>query len=275
MPCAALMASSARKDSRTSPEGAISHHQVTYSLGQLRLVGMVLLVGVASRILAWLLALIFPAGQEAGPLDRLAHLTSLSNWLLLLPLGVSLYLLGGGRQRLPREFALLDLVHNSLVPLAVGCLVVLPAFTLHDVGSLNQQGLVQLQKLEQVQTKQNLLVDQARKAGNAATVVQLAKGAGLSLPAMAGEPASLASWRLERLLEQQRQKELQNDTLLRLSPYEQELMSKRRSLTTVLLQLITGAGLLLLQRQSKSQIQRHGLKPHLFFRVDPVRGGRK
>jgi len=188
---------------------------------------------------------------------------------------VSLYLLGGGRQRLPREFPLLDLVHNSLLPLAVGCLVVLPAFTLHDVGSLNQQGLVQLQRLEQLQTKQNQLVDQARKAGDAAKVVQLAKGAGLSMPAMAGEPAALASWRLERLLEQQRQKELEKDTLLRLTPYEQELMSKRRSMSTVLLQLITGVGLLLLKRQSSSQIQRHGLTPPLFFRVDPVRGGRK
>jgi hypothetical protein len=39
----------------------------------------------------------------------------------------------------------------------------------------------------------------------------------------------------------------------------------------VVLQVITGIGLLVLHRQGSREIYRHGLTPALFFRNDPVR----
>ena len=41
-----------------------------------------------------------------------------------------------------------------------------------------------------------------------------------------------------------------------------------RLITTLLLQAVTGAGMLLIRRQGRRQMQRLGLTPVLFFRTD-------
>ncbi|MFN5695499.1 MAG: hypothetical protein ACK486_00505 [Cyanobacteriota bacterium] len=236
--------------------------------------GLLLILGILTRLLPWVLNLLL-GSELAHPLERLGDLTTISNWLLLLPLGVALYFLGGGRQRLPKEFVFIELLHNSLKILGGLCLVLLPACTLHDVAALNQQLGVQTTRLEQLNANQSKVALRAAEAGNSAEMVALAKGVSLTLPAVPGESTAMTRWRLQNELDKQRQQELKKLNLINQPLYEQVLMSKRSTVTTILLQLITGVGLLLIRRQSGQQIKRHGLTPPLFFRVDPVRGGRK
>ena len=101
-------------------EAIVQQHQLHYSLVQLRLVGILLLLLIASRGLEAVITL------QAPPIQKLSSLTGLSNWLPLLPLGISLYLLGGGRQRRRQEFIPTEALHRGLLPLALACLLLLP-----------------------------------------------------------------------------------------------------------------------------------------------------
>ncbi|MEB3333233.1 MAG: hypothetical protein VKI83_12165 [Synechococcaceae cyanobacterium] len=124
-------------DPRAHVDSWILNNQIDYSLGQLRLVG-VLLLGV---LLARLLVLLF-SGPDSDLLNRLSAISALATWLPLLPLGISLYLLGGGRSRLPREPAFTTLVHHSLLPQALVCGLALPGVIL--VLAARAQGLSDL-----------------------------------------------------------------------------------------------------------------------------------
>lgn len=118
-------------DPRAWVDARIQNNQFTYSLLQLRLVGVVLMLIVVARLVVFLFA-----GLHVSPLEQLAALGGLANWLPLLPLAISLYLLGAGRHRLPRERHLLVLVHHSLLPLSLLALLVLPATILHNLKVL-------------------------------------------------------------------------------------------------------------------------------------------
>ncbi|MBM5822913.1 MAG: hypothetical protein FJ082_10835 [Cyanobacteria bacterium K_Offshore_surface_m2_011] len=180
------------RDTRDEVDSIVNRHQLDYSLGQLRLVGLLLLVLELSTLL---LAGSF-ASVEA-PAGRLNGLIGLSPALPLLPVGFGLYLLGGGHRRHRREQPWTGALHHTLLPLGLVLLLLLPAVTIHDAATLFGER-------------------------------QLAP------------PTSL----------------------------QQHLLNPVRLITTLLLQGITGAGLLLIRRQGRRQMQRLGLTPALFFRTD-------
>lgn len=78
------------RDARDRVDEIVLEHQLHYSLMQLRLVGLLMLLFLLARGLPLLL------GFDGPPIEQLASITALSNGLPLLPLGISLYLLGGG-----------------------------------------------------------------------------------------------------------------------------------------------------------------------------------
>ncbi|MFM7361846.1 MAG: hypothetical protein ACKO25_08495 [Cyanobium sp.] len=88
---------------------------------------------------------------------------------------------------------------------------------------------------------------------------------------MTAEPVELSRWRFSQVIEKELSHLRRQRPILSLSPYELELLSLPRVASTLLLQLITGVGLLLLQRQGSREIHRHGLSSAMFFRLDPVR----
>jgi len=180
------------RDTRDEVDSIVNRHQLDYSLGQLRLVGLLLLVLELSTLL---LAGSF-ASVEA-PAGRLNGLIGLSPALPLLPVGFGLYLLGGGHRRHRREQPWTGALHRTLLPLGLVLLLLLPAVTVHDAATLFSQR-------------------------------QLAP----------------------------------------LSPLHQHLLNPVRLITTLLLQGVTGAGLLLIRRQGRRQMRRLGLTPALFFRTD-------
>lgn len=122
-----------RTDPRAWVEARIQSNHFNYSLVQLRLVGVLLILIVLSRLVVFLFA-----GLHLGPLEKLSSLGTLASALPLLPLGISLYLLGAGRNRLRQEHRVMMLLHYSLLPLALMVLLALPAVILHQV-SLGQQ----------------------------------------------------------------------------------------------------------------------------------------
>ena len=141
------MSRSSSRDERAHVDAIVKQHQLQYSLVQLRLVGILLLLLLASRCLEALITL------QAPPIQKLAALTNLSNWLPLLPLGISLYLLGGGRQRRRQEFVPTEALHRGLLPMALACLVLLPWLTLQDVVTLSreQRQAVAVEQSQQIQ----------------------------------------------------------------------------------------------------------------------------
>ncbi len=84
------------QDSRDEVDRIVHRHQLDYSLGQLRLVGLLLLAVALGSLMVNL-----AFGVVDSPQARLAALVGLTPALPLLPLGFSLYLLGGGAQAAP------------------------------------------------------------------------------------------------------------------------------------------------------------------------------
>jgi hypothetical protein len=183
--------STSSTDPRTSLEARIRDNQLTYSLLQLRLVGVLLLLLLVGRLLVFLVT-----GMHVAPIERLSALGTMASWLPLLPLAISLYLLGAGRRRHSRDAAMATWAHFCLLPLALLCVLLLPGAILRDLH---------LARLAPLQT---------------------------------------------------------------LSPYQLELLSPLRCATAIVLSVIAGLGLVLLYRQSASEIARHGLTPSLFFKAD-------
>lgn len=253
------------RDARDQVDEVVQAHQLHYSLVQLRLVGVIMMFIIARGLLPLLLHLTSP------PIERLASLTALSNGLPLLPLGISFYMLGGGRQRLPQEFLPATLLHRALVPLALACLLLLPAITLHSVIPLSQQRAEAMARQDDLQSSHRDWLAQAEQASNADQVRQLARRHEIRLPSMPGEPVDLSRWRLAKTLDQELTTLRRQRPILSLSPYELELLGLPRTSATILLQLITGAGLLLLHRQGCREMRRHGLSAAMFFSLDPAR----
>jgi hypothetical protein len=254
------------RDARDRVDEVVQGHQLHYSMVQLRLVGLLMLLFVLGRGLLPLLLSV-----DTAPIERLASLTALSGVLPLLPLGISLYLLGGGRQRLPQEFIPATLLHRALVPLALTCLLLLPAITLHSVISLSQERNEAKEDLEVLQSAHRRLLEDAEQATTAAQIRDLAGRQQIKLPITPGEPADLSRWRLAQAFQLEISKLPSEQPLLKLSPYQLELLSLQRTAGSLLLQLITGGGLLMLHKQSRREMLRHGFSPSIFFRMDPVR----
>lgn len=259
------MSPSPRQDARAQVDAIVQEHQLQYSLVQLRVVGILLLLLVGSRCLEAAFSI------QGPPIQKLSALSALSNWLPLLPLGISLYLLGGGRRRQRREFLPTEVLHRSVLPLALVCLLLLPWLTLHDVVKLNHQRRLALQQEQARISREAEWLATAERSTSAAQIQSLAQRNGVKVPIPLGEPVELSRWRFTRAVELARQKNRMSTPLLALSPWEQELLSLPRATSTVVLQLITGIGLLVLHRQGSKEIYRHGLNPSLFFRTDPVR----
>lgn len=180
------------RDTRDEVDSIVHRHQLDYSLAQLRLVGLVLLVlELATLLLAGSFASVEP------PAGRLNGLIGLSPALPLLLVGFGLYLLGGGHRRHRHEQPWTGALHHTLLPLGLVLLLLLPAVTIHDAAVLFNQ----------------------RQAAP-------------------------------------------------LSPMHQHLLNPVRLVTTLLLQGVTGAGLLLNWLQGRRQMRRLGLTPALFFRAD-------
>ncbi|MFN9618794.1 MAG: hypothetical protein ACK55X_03645 [Synechococcaceae cyanobacterium] len=259
------MSSSPRRDARAQVDAIVQSHQLQYSLVQLRVVGILLLLLVASRCLEAALSI------QGPPIQKLSAISALSNWLPLLPLGISLYLLGGGRRRQRWEFLPTELLHRCVLPFALVCLVLLPWFTLHDVVRLNQQRRLALQEEQARISRQAEWLAIAERTPSSAQIQTLALRNGVNVPIQAGEPVELSRWRFSRAVDVAQQQVRRSSPLLSLSPWEQEVLSLPRAASTVVLQVITGIGLLVLHRQGSREIHRHGLNPSLFFRTDPVR----
>lgn len=260
------MSRSSSRDERAHVDAIVQQHQLHYSLVQLRLVGMLLLLLLASRCLEAVIML------QAPPIQKLSALTSLSNWLPLLPLGISLYLLGGGRQRRRQEFIPAEVLHRSLLPLALACLLLLPWLTLQDVATLNRERRAAVEQEQALQISNSEWSFLAERTQSSAQIRALAQRAQVKVPIPAGEPVELSRWRFDRALEIAEQTSRKNNPLLNLTPWELQAFSPPRTIANVTLQVITGFGLLLLHRQGSREMQRHGLSVSLFFRSDPVRG---
>lgn len=260
------MSRSSSRDERAQVDAIVQQHQLHYSLVQLRLVGMLLLLLLACRCLEAVITL------EAPPIQKLAALTNLSNWLPLLPLGISLYLLGGGRQRRREEFIPTEALHRSLLPLALACLLLLPWLTLKDMVTLNRERRVAVEQEQTLQISNSEWSLLAERSQSSEQIRALARRAQVKVPIPAGEPVELSRWRFDRALEIAEETSRKANPLLNLTPWELQAFSTPRAIATVALQLITGFGLLLLHRQGSREMHRHGLSVSLFFRSDPVRG---
>lgn len=134
-------------DARDQADTNVLRNNITYSLAQLRLIGLLCIAVVLAQLGTLALAL-----TGAGLEQRLEALLHFCPWLLLLPFGIALYLLGGGHHRLRREFPLLEVTHHSLLPLGLACLLLLPALTTHDwirLRSGRQQADMQWREIQQ------------------------------------------------------------------------------------------------------------------------------
>jgi hypothetical protein len=257
------------KDSRDIVDGFVHRHQLDYSLSQLRLVGLLLLSGSLGCLL-----LEAGFGGFEPPPARLSGLMSISPVLPLLPLGSGLYLLGGGHRRHRREQPWAPALHRALLPLGLIVLVVFPVITILDAARLASDRRQAGKETEERLASQQQNLERIRAAGTAAEIARLGRSHGLTIPAEPGESKAVGLWRYDMSLERQGREAQAASSRLSLSPLSQDLLNPVRLLSTLLLQGITGAGLLLLREQGLRMMRRVGLTPSLFFRTDatgPVR----
>ncbi len=104
-------------------------------------------------------------------------------------------------------------------------------------------------------------------APSAVAVARQARARGFEIPAAAGEPKTISLWRYDMAQARRRQEISTAASRASLSAFQQEILSPVRLLTTLLVQLVTGAGLLLMRHQGRRQMQRLGLTPSLFFQT--------
>lgn len=103
-------------------ESRIRRHNVTFSLYQIRLIGLLILATTLGRGAVTILSALYDSAFV-----RLSAYGLIANSLPLLPLGVGLYLIGASHQRRPYELAILPYLCKSLVVLAALCGLIIPA----------------------------------------------------------------------------------------------------------------------------------------------------
>ena len=180
---------------QSSGSKQVRNRHVDLSIIQLRVVGLLIVVQLLGRLLVAI-----PSMAHVTSFERLAASLILANWLPLLPLGISLYLLAGGHLRQKREPFVIVAICQSLWPLALVFGGLIPA----------------------------LLVWQLRAAQAMAAL----------------EP---------------------------LTPYQKDLINPIRTLTAILLSVLTGIGFVMLHRQMQSVFKRYESSPQSFFRSRRVR----
>jgi hypothetical protein len=125
-------------EASVSRNRGLRNRQIDFSLVQLRLVGLLIIVQLIGRLVVAL-----PGMMQSSPLERLSAVLILANWLPLLPLGISLYLLGAGHQRHPREQTIIPVLCQALRPLALVFTGLIPAALAWSVKAAKQVASVQ------------------------------------------------------------------------------------------------------------------------------------
>ena len=103
-------------------------HNLVFSLYQIRLVGILIIALFLSRLIIAVVAGIFEP-----TLVRLSIQGFLINSLPLIPLSISLYLMGAGHRRSRRELKILPYICNSLPFFTILCGVIFPAILFCNV----------------------------------------------------------------------------------------------------------------------------------------------
>ncbi len=257
------------KDTRDIVDGFVHRHQLDYSLAQLRLAGLLLLaVALGSLLLA------LGIGGSEPPVQRLAGMIGLAPILPLLPLGFTLQLLGGGHRRHRREHHWTPALHRFLLPLGLIVLVLLPAITIHDAALLIGERRQALRDRQERRNSEQENLERIQAARSAEEIARLGRAHGLTIPAGPAEPKAVGLWRYEVSLERQRREDEAMASRPYGAPWPLELLQPVRLLTTLLLQVASGGGLLLLRGRGLRMMRRMGLTPAQFFRTDatgPVR----
>ena len=125
--------------SKSSRQSGLRSRQVDFSLVQLRLVGLLIILQLVGRLIVAL-----PGMAQAAPMERQAALLMLSNWLPILPLGISLYLLGAGHQRQSREQWGLTLLSHSLYPLGLAFVGLIPVVLIASLKAAQGAAVAQV-----------------------------------------------------------------------------------------------------------------------------------
>jgi hypothetical protein len=109
------------------PGQRLRTHNLVFSLYQIRLVGILIITLFLIRLI-----IAVTAGIFEPTLMRLSVQGFLINSLPLLPLSISLYLLGAGHRRNRRELMILPHICNSLPFLSILCGVIFPLVLLFN-----------------------------------------------------------------------------------------------------------------------------------------------
>lgn len=254
------------QQSKGALQSVMLGHQLGYSFSQFRLLGMLLLVWLAVRLLAlvWF-------GAQGDPLSHLHLIHQASQTLPLLPLAVALVLLGGGRQRLHRELFFIDTLRRAILPLALACLVVLPVVTL----SAQDNARIQIQQSEKaladLESRFERLTGELELVSDPKALVRMARRGGFDPP----PTGSLTLEQSRRQLTQQMDRDLRAAEQRRSGPNAHlaaQSLLPGLLFTSLFEQVITGIALVWMDRQGRRVIKRHGLTMSQFFHSDLVKG---
>ena len=241
-------------------------HQLDYSFSQLRLLGMLLLLCLALRLLAlvWL-------GAQDDPLTHLHLIEQASQSLPLLPVAMALVLLGGGRQRQQRELVFIDSVRRALVPLALVCLLVLPGLTFMAQETARHELKQRSQALAELRTRFERIEADLNGVQDHTSLMRIARSAGLTPQLNPSQPVQRSLQQLERQLDRDlRAAELRGSGAT--TPIAVQSLVPALLITSLFEQIITGVALIWMDRQGRRTVRRHGLNMSQFFHSDIIKG---
>lgn len=255
-----------KADQRDRVDSLVRQNYLMYSLIQLRLVGIILLLFLAFRLVV---ALIAVAG--ADPLNRFETLDGLAPGLILLPLGFGLYLLGGGLRRKPREIFATTLAHQLLLPFGVVCLLVLPILTLHDRLELHNTQTIDQGQLDELVSNHERWLEEASQTSSSWELTQLARTHQIQLRQKGDTslPDINSIHHFDTILQAKREEFIKEHPVVNLSPYQQELFRPLHVLSSITTEILAGMGLLLLYNHGRSEFKRLGISAAIYFSSNP------
>lgn len=260
------------KDARDRAESAVQRNLLIYSLVQLRLVGILILLLVAIKFILTIFLT-----TDGSPLSRFEAISDLAIWLLFLPLGFGLFLLGGGIERRPNETRFTVAAHRCLLPISMCVFIAMPLITLHDTFSLKQQYEHAMGEFVELSQQHDEWLKEASGSSSAGEVARLARSHQINLtPGNEKGGAIEALWQYWLMLENNKHKYVESHPLLQ-ETWKQDrngpFFDPHKTTTTLLLEITGGVGLFLLYIQGRHEIGRHGLTPKTFFGASP--GGKR
>jgi hypothetical protein len=265
-----------RKDIREKAEASVQRHLLIYSLFQLRLIGALVIITIAIRVVTTMILAL-----DDNALQRFDAISDLTVWLLFLPLGFGLFLLGGGIERRPSQIMLTTAAHHSLLPISICVFIALPLLTIHDALSLKQQYQHTVNTAEELARDQDLWLQEASGAESAEEIRRLARSHQISLPPADEKENPLQTlWRYGQMLEKRKQTYINNQPILRFAWSQDKdqpgpFIDTPRTISTLLMQIIVGIGLLKLSLLGTQEIRRLNLTPRLFFEIGGSTGARR